>query len=312
MKQRQLISFDWAMKRLLRSKANFEILEGFLSELLHDEVHILEILESESNQESPRDKHNRVDLKVKNGQGEVILIEIQYEREADYLQRLLYGTAKVITEHLAEGEPYSSVVKAISVSILYFDLGVGTDYIYRGTTHFRGLHTNDELGLSAGQKALFQRDSVTALFPEYYLIKVNRFDDIARDTLDEWIYFLKHEEIRDEFTARGLGKAKEQLDILKLPKTERQSYEWYKDDLHYQASMVESTYGMGKWEGKQEGRQEGRQEGAATLLLKLLNRKFGPLAESVTAQVMNADREQIETWSENFVSAHSLDEVFAS
>ena len=55
MKQRQLISFDWALKRLLRSNANFEILEGFLSELLHDEVCILEVLESESNQESPCD-----------------------------------------------------------------------------------------------------------------------------------------------------------------------------------------------------------------------------------------------------------------
>ena len=32
---RSMISFDWAMKRLLRNKANFEVLEGFLSELLH-------------------------------------------------------------------------------------------------------------------------------------------------------------------------------------------------------------------------------------------------------------------------------------
>ena len=34
---RKLITFDWAMKRLLRSKANFEILEGFLSELLGEQ-----------------------------------------------------------------------------------------------------------------------------------------------------------------------------------------------------------------------------------------------------------------------------------
>ena len=33
MSSRKLITFDWAMKRLLRSKTNFEILEGFLSEL---------------------------------------------------------------------------------------------------------------------------------------------------------------------------------------------------------------------------------------------------------------------------------------
>ena len=94
---RKLISFDWAMKKLLRSKANFEILEGFLSELLKDNIHILEILDSESNKENSRDKYNRVDFKVKNNNNEIIIIEVQYEREFDYLQRILFGTSKVIT-----------------------------------------------------------------------------------------------------------------------------------------------------------------------------------------------------------------------
>ncbi|MCI5210387.1 MAG: hypothetical protein D3910_16725, partial [Candidatus Electrothrix sp. ATG2] len=97
MAQRKLISFDWAMKKLLRSKANFEILEGFLSELLMEDVTILELLESESNQEDVRDKFNRVDLKVKNKKEEILIIEVQYEREFDYLQRILFGTSKVIT-----------------------------------------------------------------------------------------------------------------------------------------------------------------------------------------------------------------------
>ena len=127
--QRKLISFDWAMKKLLRSKANFEILEGFLSELLKDKIHILEILESESNQENSQDKFNRVDFKVKNKNDEIIIIEVQYDRQLDYLQRILYGTSKVITEHLDKSEPYSKIVKVISVNIIYFDLGQGEDYI---------------------------------------------------------------------------------------------------------------------------------------------------------------------------------------
>ncbi|MBF8273690.1 MAG: hypothetical protein HW380_2795, partial [Magnetococcales bacterium] len=190
MKQRRFISFDWALKRLLRSKANFAILEGFLSELLFDNICIQEILESESNKEDPLDKFNRVDIKVKNKNGELILIEIQFQRQLDYLQRLLYGTAKTVTEHVDEGEPYASVPKVISVSIMYFDLGQGEDYIYKGTTSFKGLHTNDELNLSEGQKALFHRGSVSEIYPEYYLIKINRFNNAARDTLDEWVYFL--------------------------------------------------------------------------------------------------------------------------
>ena len=57
---RKLVSFDWAMKKLLRSKANFDILEGFLSELLKEDIKIIEILESEGNKETFDDKYNRV------------------------------------------------------------------------------------------------------------------------------------------------------------------------------------------------------------------------------------------------------------
>jgi len=253
MSERKLISFDWAMKRLLRSKANFEILEGFLSELLRDDIKILEVLESESNKENRRDKFNRADLKVRNLKDEILIIEVQYDREFDYLQRILFGTSKVITEHIGEGEPYSKIVKVISVNILYFDLGLGSDYVYHGTTSFRGLHRRDVLQLSEEQRELYGKEKVHEIFPEYYLIKVDNFDDIAVSTLDEWIYFLKNEEIRENFRAKGLKRAKRELDILKLPEEERVAYERYRDDLHYQASMVESSYTIGMKKGENKG-----------------------------------------------------------
>ena len=39
----KLIRFDWAIKRLLRHKANFGILEGFLSVLLNEDITIRQI-----------------------------------------------------------------------------------------------------------------------------------------------------------------------------------------------------------------------------------------------------------------------------
>jgi len=256
MSNRKLITFDWAMKRLLRSKANFEILEGFLSELLNEDIVILELLESESNKESKTDKFNRVDLKVKNRAGEIIIIEVQYEREFDYLQRMLYGTSRAITEHQQEGEPFSSLVKVISVNILYFDLGHGSDYIYRGTTSFTGIHDKDNLQLSSRQQKLYGREQIFHLFPEYYLIRINNFNDIAATPLDEWIYFLKNEEIKDEFKAKGLQKAKKAFSLLSLPEKDRLAYARYQDDLRYQASLIESNYGLGRLEGKEEGKIE--------------------------------------------------------
>jgi len=266
MAKRKLISFDWAMKKLLRSKANFEILEGFLSELLKENICILELLESESNKEDEKDKFNRMDLKVKNDKEEIIIIEVQYEREFDYLQRILFGTSKVITEHLEESAPYSEIVKVISINILYFNLGDGDDYIYHGTTVFRGLHCQELLQLSEEQQELYRKETIHEIFPEYYLIKVNNFDDMAKDSLDEWIYFLKNEEIREEFQAKGIRKAKQELDILKLSGQERLAYERYQSDLHYQASMVESSYTIGLRKGEKKGRAEGKREIAIKLL----------------------------------------------
>ena len=287
--KRKLITFDWAIKRLLRSKANFGILEGFLTELLKEDITILDILESEGNKDYKLDKFNRVDLKVRNHKQEIIIIEIQYDREYDYLQRIFYGVSKTAIEHMAETQSYASITKVISINILYFDLGSGTDYIYKGTTRFVGLHNQDTLELTDKQKQLFKKDSIEALYPEYYLIKINRFNDIAKDTLDEWIYFLKNEEIKDTFTAKGLKEAQEKLSIMKLPEDEQKAYEHYKDDLHYQASMFESSFGDGYYEGKTIGIEQGIEQGIQTgieqttksIALKLLQQ--GAKTENVAA-----------------------------
>ena len=276
MKKRKLISFDWALKRLLRSKANYEVLEGFLSELLREDITILEILESESNKREPTDKFNRVDLKVNNQHGEIILIEVQYEREFDYLQRILYATSKAITEHLIESEPYQNVIKVISVNILYFDLGQGQDYVYHGRTHFTGIHKHDQLQLSIKQQELFGKRYPYQLYPEFYLLKINQFDDVAKDRLDEWIFFLKNEEIKEEFQARGLKKAKEVLDIMNLSDEDRIAYEHYVEDLRYQASMYQSSYVVGKSEGKAEGKVEGRLEEKKTMA-RLMKKNQEPI-----------------------------------
>ena len=99
MKER-LVRFDWAMKKLLRNKANFEILEGFLSELLLQDVKIQNILESEGNRQSADDKYNRVDLLTEIDGSELVLIELQVEGQYDYFHRMLYGTAKLITDYM--------------------------------------------------------------------------------------------------------------------------------------------------------------------------------------------------------------------
>lgn len=259
---KKLIRFDWAVKRLLRNKANFVVLEGFLSELLFDDIRVERILESEGNQLSDDDKFNRVDVLTQNSRGELIIIEIQNTYEIDYFHRMNYGVAKAISENITLGNTFSNVKKVISINIVYFDLGQGDDYIYKGGLQFQGLHKHDVLQLSKRQKEVFQQESISDIFPHYYIIKVNKFNDIAKDTLDEWVYFFKNSEVRDEFRAKGLKEAQEILDIMRLSKEQQYGYNRYLDSLHLKASEAFSL----KIEAEYKVRDEERQKMARNLI----------------------------------------------
>jgi predicted transposase/invertase (TIGR01784 family) len=233
---KKLVRFDWAMKKMLRNKANFDILEGFLSELLSEEVKIKQVLDSESNKETEDDKFNRVDVLVEFSDGELVIVEVQNSKEYDYFHRMLYGTSKVITEHIKEGQPYAEVKKVISVTIAYFDLGQGKDYVYHGTTVFKGIHKNDILTLADKQIELYKKKNVHEIFPEYWIIKVGKFGNRVKDKLDEWIYFFKNAEIKNDFSAKGLKAASEKLDEMKLNEKDAKDYKKYLKELRDIAS----------------------------------------------------------------------------
>lgn len=82
---------------MLRNKANFVVLEGFLSTLLGEKITICHLLESEGNQEDEYDKYNRVDLLAEDFRQELILIEVQNNNEYTYFQPMLFGASKLIT-----------------------------------------------------------------------------------------------------------------------------------------------------------------------------------------------------------------------
>ena len=275
----KLVRFDWAIKNLLRNKANFDILEGFLSELLKEQIKIDSLLESESNQARADNKFNRVDLLVNTASGEKVIIEVQTVSEWDFYHRILFGTSKIISEYIDKGQPYSKVPKVISVSILFFNLGVGSDYVYKGTTDFTGVHTHDSLELTDSSIDLYinklnkHYHSAADIFPTYYIIQLKKFADKIKDKFDQWVYLLKHESIKVGFDAQGIMSAKNKLDVLKLSTRERMDYEKYWQNLSFEASLVEThqveleqASRLGKQEGLELGKQDAQQEMAKQLL----------------------------------------------
>jgi len=265
MKVKKLIRFDWAIKTILRNKKNFSILEGFLSELLHTDVKIQELLESESNKNHVRDKFNRVDVLARLGEDQLVIIEVQCEAQSDFLSRMLYGVSKVVVEHLQAGERYRQIPRVISVNIVYFDLGEGEDYIYYGKTEFKGIHKHDILQLHDSQKKHYPTkiDHIANILPEYYVLKVGAFDLRVKNTLDEWMYALKQSEVKPEFKAQGIQEAGEKLSELKLSEEERAAYERYVDNARNARSTIETAYEEGESKGEAKGLAKGLEQGLA-------------------------------------------------
>ncbi len=288
------IRFDWAMKRLLRNKANFDVLEGLLTTLLGEKITIQRLLESESNQEDEFDKYNRVDMLAEDSKGNLLLIEVQNNNEYAYFQRMLFGTSKLVTEYINRGEGYEKVRKVYSINIVYFALGHGKDNVYHGKTEFRGIHYNDLLELSPFQRQTFKVDAVSQLYPEYYILKVNGFDQVAKSPLEEWIHYLNTGKIPETYHAPGLDAARERLKIDSMSKDEKNAYYRHMDNLNLLKSNIKTEREEGKLEGLQEGLQKGRAEGGREKALSIARKlKTAGMDETQIAEITGLKEEEI-------------------
>ena len=284
MKDRTFISFDWALKRLLRDKANFDVLEGFVSTLLGTTIKIHKLLESESNKDRDDAKMNRVDILAEDTDGELLLIEVQGESEYAYFQRILFGASKLVTEYIDSGQNYDNVKKVYSINIVYFDLGQGKDFVYHGKTEFRGIHNDEVLQLSTFQRQQFGVDEVYKLYPEYYILKVNDFNRWSKVPLEQWIYFLSTSDIPEDADAPGLKAAREKLRLSKMTKEEQAAYRRYLDNRVILADQIFTAKGEGRLEGIVEERlANARKMKADNMPTELISKYTGLTAEEIDA-----------------------------
>lgn len=289
------------MKRLLRDKANYVVLEGFLASLLGKRFKIHRFLESEGNQEDEEDKYNRVDILAESEDGELCIIEVQNSRELSYFHRMLYGVSKAITEYIGLGKPYEEVRKVYSINIVYFELGQGKDYVYHGKTEFVGLHQpHDTLKLSVRQNEKFfgnkeldvmKRKAASDLFPEYYVLRVNDFDKVATTPLDEWIEFLKTGNISAKAKAAGLSEARERLRVDALSDKDKQAYYRHMESVRHMKSLFDTS----RDEGYEEGMDMGLAKGMDMCLAKGLAKGRSERAKEIAKQLkaMGLTTEQI-------------------
>lgn len=259
----RLIRFDWAMKRLLRDKANFNVLEGFLTSLLGEEIIIQELLESEGNSDREDGKMNRVDILAKDTNGRKMLIEVQNQSEDEFFHRILFGTSKIINDYISRGDNYEKIDKIYSISLIYFNIVNNDDYIYHGTTEFKGMHTGEILRMSERWKRKYDAEKISDIYPEYYVLLAGDFDKWSKTPIDQWMYFLSKGIVHEGSDAPGLDAAKEKMRIDKLPRNDREAYYRHLEEMNSMRNILENAKEDGLFEGEAIGLAKGRAEGLA-------------------------------------------------
>ena len=265
---RNIISFDWALKYTLRDKANFDVLEGLFSTILDRPVKIDDLLESESNQQTPDERLIRLDLKARLGDGELALIEFQYKPEHHFFRRLLFYTSKTLVEHVKSGSHYEGLPKVYTISVCDFRLGRGDDYVYHGRQKFVGLHSQQELRLNSSEAKRMSLRVIEDIFPEYILISLGNFPDKVQTQLDEWLYTLKTGLVEEGFSAPGLNQAAERLDLLKLNSEDRKRYEDFAFNQRIAINQTRAEVDDARNEGIAKGEAIGRKKLYRELILQ--------------------------------------------
>jgi predicted transposase/invertase (TIGR01784 family) len=264
MDERPLVSFDYAVKYLLRGKSqeDFVILSGFLSELMRKDIEVVDILESESNKVDPGDKTNRVDLKARINGGEFAVFEIQFLQESDFFGKVLYGVSRAIVEQVSAGKLYN-IRKVHSINIVYYNMTAKREYLFFGKFGgFKGVHFEDE-SISFAQAADKNTKELVDIHPEYHLILPNMFDGQLRDRFDEWMFILKNSKVREGSTAAGIKEAGVKLDLLSMSSDDRRTYERYMDSIRSSNSIVIAAEMKGEARGRAEGETRGEARGEA-------------------------------------------------
>ncbi len=249
----QLISFDYAMKYILRDKSDYSIIEGFLSALLatanYKPVKVKALLETESNKDEKRGKRVLADMVVEDTDGVQYIIEIERNEKYNFMHKACFSSSRVIVDSIGQAQDYSKIVKVIHISLLYFDIGGSS--LYHGKTIIRDVNGGEKLKLHLKRESGSTYDLVDIL-PEYFLISIPAFHDEIHRSIDEWLYMMKHEAIKDDFKEKYIKLAAERLSFLKMSVEEQADY------MKYQIEMIDvreesyTQYIKGKVEGKLE------------------------------------------------------------
>lgn len=270
MQDKPLISFDYAIKYLLRNKGDYDIVEGFISALLATEgyksVKINALLESESNRESADLKRSIADLVVQDEEGNKYIVEIERSFTPNFMHKACFNTSRLVVDSISGNQDYTTIKKVFHISLLYFTTQEMKKPIYHGKTIIHEIDTASPVNVRIANQGLvmFEHKSV---FPEYFFISIPLFDEVIHQEIDEWLYMMKRSEVREDFKSPYMKKVKEKLAVLKMTDSDRMAYYQYLKEAVHSQDVLTAAAEKGRAEGIEEIASKMIQEGMSVELI---------------------------------------------
>lgn len=276
--EKPLISFDFAIKYLLKNKGDYDIIEGFISALFASQgyppIKINALLDTESNKEGLEMKKSITDLVVEDGQGNKYIVEIERAYTPNFMHKACFNSSRLVVDGIYGNQDYTTIKKIFHISLLYFSTKEMQKPVYHGKTIVHEVDTKHPVDVSIANEGLviFNTPNV---FPEYFFISVPMFDDVINTEIDEWLYVMKHSEIKQGFKSPYMAKVAERLSVIKMSNEERNEYIYYQKQSVYSQDILNAA----RAEGEAKGEAEGIKKTALNMLKQELDNK---LISSVT------------------------------
>ena len=247
-----LVSFDYAIKYLLKDKGDYGIVEGFISALLktkgYKDIKIVALLETESNKEDSKSKRSLADLIVEDDDHHKYIIEIERNVKDSFIHKACFNTSRLIVDNLAQREDYTQIIKIFHISLLYFPIGNGNGAIYHGKTIIHEIETNEKLSVHIKNQETGEVFDATDILPEYFYISVPLFNDRLEKEIDDWLHVMKYDEVPKNYHSPYMVQVAEKLSILKMTPEERANYSYYQKKLYNDRDELQAAEARGKSE----------------------------------------------------------------
>jgi hypothetical protein len=252
--EKPLISFDYAIKYLLKDKGDYEIVEGFISALLTSEgykpVKIKALLDGESNKESRYLKRSIADVIVEDEQGN-----------------------NYIVDNLGANQDYLQIKKVFHINLLYFPFENTKAPLHHGKVIFHEIDHTHPVDVHLIDRGMHTFDAHN-IFPEYFIVSIPLFDDVIKEEIDEWLYLMKYSEVKEDFKSPYMQKVAQRLSILKMTNQEREIYDTYVMDSMKGRDYIISAEARGEARGEVKGEARGIEKTALNMLKQKIDDKL--------------------------------------